>query len=117
MVMSQNVTFLSLCSLIQIHYFKNVPNVNKYTKFYSAILIYTQTIQENVIFTFNKCQHYVQHFLDHVRIYIYIYMDSMYICIYVYMMYIYIIYMHHIHMYIYIYKEIILDTFGYGHFS
>ena len=105
MVMSQNVTFLSLCSLIQIHYFKNVPNVNKYTKFYSAILIYTQTIQENVIFTFNKCQHYVQHFLDHVRIYIYIYiyMDSMYICIYVYMMYIYIIYMHHIHMYIYIY--------------
>ena len=112
MVMSQNVTFLSLCSLIQIHYFKNVPNVNKYTKFYSAILIYTQTIQENVIFTFNKCQHYVQHFLDHVRIYIYIYiyMDSMYICIYVYMMYIYIIYMHHIHMYIYIYIYIYITT-------
>ena len=83
MVMSQNVTFLSLCSLIQIHYFKNVPNVNKYTKFYSAILIYTQTIQENVIFTFNKCQHYVQHFLDHVRIYIYIYIWI--VCTYVYM--------------------------------
>ena len=81
MVMSQNVTFLSLCYLIQIHYFKNVPNVNKYTKFYSAILIYAQTIQENVIFTFNKCQHYVQHFLDHVRIYIYIWI----VCTYVYM--------------------------------
>ena len=56
--MSQNVTFLSLCSLIQIYYFKNGPNVtvisqnSKYTKFRIPMLLYTQTSQENVIFDF-----------------------------------------------------------------
>ena len=60
MVMSQNVTFLSLCSLILIYYFKNGPNVtvnisnNKYTKFYRPILFYTNIIQENVIFDFSQ---------------------------------------------------------------
>ena len=58
--MSQNVTFLSLCSLILIYYFKNGPNVtvnisnNKYTKFYRPILFYTNIIQENVIFDFSQ---------------------------------------------------------------
>ena len=56
MVMSQNVTFLSLCSLIQIYCFKNGPNVTItsqiYTRFYSLILLYPQIIQENVIFDF-----------------------------------------------------------------
>ena len=57
MVMSQNVTFLSLYSLIQIYYFKNGPNVtvtlqiiSSYTEFPSLILLYSQIIQENVIF-------------------------------------------------------------------
>ena len=58
--MSQNVTFLSLCSLILIYYFKNGPNVtvnisnNKYTRFYKPILFYTNIIQENVIFDFSQ---------------------------------------------------------------
>ena len=59
MIISQNVTFLSLCSLVQIYYFKNGANVtitsqinNKYTKFNSPILLYTQITQENVIFYF-----------------------------------------------------------------
>ena len=70
MVMSQNVTFLSLCSLIEIYYSKNSPNVtvtsqnNKYTIFHSPILLYTQITQENVTenLTFMKCQHYVKPF-------------------------------------------------------
>ena len=47
--MSQNVTFLSSCFLIQIYCFENGPNVTVtsqiisiYTKFDSPILLYTQ---------------------------------------------------------------------------
>ena len=59
MVMSQNVTFLSLYSLIQIYYFKNGPNdnvtvtlqvISSCTEFPSLILLYSRKIQENVIF-------------------------------------------------------------------
>ena len=51
--MSQNVTFLSLSSLIQIYYFKNGPNYcNISNNNYFTILLYTQITQENVIFDF-----------------------------------------------------------------
>ena len=69
--MSQNVTFLSLCSLI--YYFKNCPQCyrnisnNKYTKFHSPILLYTQIIQENVISLSNV--NIMSNFFDHVHIY------------------------------------------------
>ena len=36
MVMSQNVTFLSFCSLIQIYYFKNGPDVTVTSQIISA---------------------------------------------------------------------------------
>ena len=66
--MSQSVTFLSLCSLIQIYYFENGPNVTITSQIISrpnfiALFYFTLKLFTKMWFlTFIKCQHYVQLF-------------------------------------------------------
>ena len=66
--MSQSVTFLSLCSLIQIYYFENGPNVTVTSQIISrpnfiALFYFTLKLFTKMWFlTFIKCQHYVQLF-------------------------------------------------------
>ena len=48
--MSQNVTFLSLCSLIQIYYFKNGPNVPITSQIISTPIFITTLLAVNGTF-------------------------------------------------------------------
>ena len=66
--MSQNVTFLSLCSLIQIYYFKNGPNVTVTSQIiitpnFIALIYFTlKQFKKMQFLTFIKCQHHIQLF-------------------------------------------------------
>ena len=67
LAMSQNVTFLSLCFLIQIYYFKNDANVTITSQIISAtILVFTKIIQENVLFDLYQMS--MSNIFDHVLI-------------------------------------------------